>query len=289
VVTTPLWKYQEPVGLNGVVSEILASPTIWDHLVIVVAFNGNVRALPLNPTGLTNNYTWLRPLGTTVSASPAAANGFILVPAHNHKLFTLNATGFIRDTRTAGEPIETGPAISGKMAVWSSRDGYVHAWGPSQGTKADLVARNATHANLTVGTRAEFQVTIRNAGGTSSVPTTVVLRVGDLEVDEADVPALAPGANQTVALNWTPPLDGAFTLLIRVDPGGLVNEGNEANNDLELEVDVSGEEQGPGPSTSNRPPARATGKGLLSAPAATAASLALLLALLLAPPRRRNG
>jgi subtilase family serine protease len=91
--------------------------------------------------------------------------------------------------------------------------------------------------------RAGEAVTIRarvlNLGGQASRETTLAVREGEpgTPIGVLPVPALAPGAEETLSLSWTPGSPpGERRVFFQVDPEGLVAEQDEGNNSVRRTV-----------------------------------------------------
>jgi subtilase family serine protease/flagellar hook assembly protein FlgD len=82
-----------------------------------------------------------------------------------------------------------------------------------------------------VGDAVTVRATVRNLGGQASQPTSVAVSEGEAVIRVVPLPALGPGASETIPLVWTPASPpGERTVSLQVDPDGLVTEQDEGNN-----------------------------------------------------------
>jgi hypothetical protein len=70
-------------------------------------------------------------------------------------------------------------------------------------------------------------------------------------IGETNVGPLAPGESEDATVRWTPVSEGRYHVIAYVDVDDDVDEEDEGNNDLEREVEVTGDDGGglPGPGT----------------------------------------
>ena len=94
---------------------------------------------------------------------------------------------------------------------------------------------------------ARLRVRVENRGEVDAGETEVRVRVvgpaGEAALDtRATLVSVSSGAESSIVLSWTPAAAGTYTVLVDVDPDGLVPEISEANNAAEREVIVVAEE-----------------------------------------------
>ncbi len=109
------------------------------------------------------------------------------------------------------------------------------------GTDLTVTGLQLNPAQPALGDTVQLSATVANAGLTASGATTVsfLLRDGvhaDSVIGSADLDVVAPGASATVSVSWTAsPLPAGSEIVAVVDPGNVVTETDETNNELVLE------------------------------------------------------
>ncbi len=80
--------------------------------------------------------------------------------------------------------------------------------------------------------------TVENNGAGNAGSFNVALYADDVEVDTKSVSGLAFGASTVVSFDWTPAEVKTYTLKAEVDPGKVVDETDETNNEFTRSQDV---------------------------------------------------
>lgn len=188
-------------------------------------------------------------LSTTVENSGRAAAPATAVEA--------TAPGW-RPARQNIRPLSAGDSqnVTLRIAVPDRQREATHTFtlrvDPSDGVREQSEANNvatatvlvpaAGHPDLTVRVRGRPAVSddevaltavVQNVGDTRAPATTVQATAAGWKDVVADIPALAPGGEETTELRLAVPADassGEHELALTVDPTGRIDEGSEANN-----------------------------------------------------------
>ncbi len=83
---------------------------------------------------------------------------------------------------------------------------------------------------IQVGLPAEIQVRVSNLGQATSMETKLVAELAEEEIAEAAVPPIDPESSRLIALYWTPPEPGEYTITLRVDPENKIRDADRGNN-----------------------------------------------------------
>jgi MYXO-CTERM domain-containing protein len=173
---------------------------------------------------------WEKTFAEFVS-SPAIANGKVLVGSLDRKMYMLNlADGNKLQEKLATAEIESSPAISGTQGVWTAKDGTLYSWGGAKPQRADLAVLGLAAPTLTRGVPATVTATVQNVGQLAAPASVIHLYVGTQLILEASVPALEPGASHPFSGSVTAAGGGTIELRLFVDPLREIQESNESNN-----------------------------------------------------------
>ena len=79
-----------------------------------------------------------------------------------------------------------------------------------------------------------LDVTVQNMGATSTIPTVLRADLSGMDVQDVNVPAIAPSSAVTVSVSYANPSQGSHTLFLSADFGNAFSESDEDNNVLSV-------------------------------------------------------
>jgi len=260
---SPSWTYQVPSIVDGStgesqVSSIESSPASVSDKVFVGANNGFIYAIQAS----NGQKVWDKQIGNSlapVKSSPAVANGHVIVGSGDKNVYWLNANdGTVEKQFSAESAVSTSPAIDGKRAFVAADEGTLYMFGPQLPPRPDLEVTGISHVPD------GLQVRVRNGGDAASADTTIRLFDGGTFVANVNLSALNAGEERDVLWRGNVSV-GSHEVRALVDPGNLVVESIESNNDRTETVEVAAPTTTPPPpeetdTETEDPPPRTTKK-----------------------------
>ncbi|MBD0329605.1 MAG: hypothetical protein ICV64_05830 [Thermoleophilia bacterium] len=216
---------------------------------------GGVTAVRLSPdlTQATELSEWFIPFGT-----PAAVCSVHVFSSDGPLVFlgSYNAGLQVLDYSDPANPRQVGHFIAEGATSWGAlyHRGYVYVGDMSRGLdvfryvgpRPDLpdltVSKNGISVSPTSprsGEAATVTAQVRNAGGSTAAPVHVRFADGDSVIGEATIASIPAGESRSASVRWdTSGVEGQRTVVVTVDPNGLVREQVEANNRASRDVQV---------------------------------------------------
>ncbi|HET6399729.1 MAG TPA: PQQ-binding-like beta-propeller repeat protein, partial [Candidatus Thermoplasmatota archaeon] len=176
------WSFTVPSGIGN--SKVHATPATDGSLVYVGAQNGRLFAIDAR----TGEERWRYATSGAIIASPAVANGRVVVASDDGRVHFLHPNGTIQAKVEMGGPILANVAVDDGSAYIASFDGVIVRAGPERPGLPNLRLEGL---NWTDG---KASVTVRNAGSKAAAASATAFLVDGVEWARLATPALQRNA-----------------------------------------------------------------------------------------------
>ncbi len=129
----------------------------------------------------------------------------------------------------------SGPVVTDGIVFTVANNGKVYAYAEDA---PDIKPTQLQYPALTWGQANELNATIHNNGNINSGSFEACLLVDGVVEDSQTISSLAKISSTNVLFNWTPPAQGEYELMVRVDTQEDVDERDENNNELTDPVNI---------------------------------------------------
>jgi outer membrane protein assembly factor BamB len=227
-----------------------ATPAVGDGKVFFGALNGKFYAFD----AATGADAWPKPFAAkdAVWSSAAFSNGLVAFGADDETIYVLDAaTGAERWRHRIGGDVRSSPAIwtgdflgtplTGGVLYVGGADGILYAFGGAKPPLPDLRVTNITVPTdpvLPLDSIVDVNVTVLNAGNSTSPATELKLFIDGALASTQPVKALGPGESTSLVYAWKVPANN-HTILAIVDPSSVSREFDRGNNELRIETPVA--------------------------------------------------
>jgi outer membrane protein assembly factor BamB len=276
------WNYTVLGG--GSDHRVISTPAVYNGMVYFGSFNGRFYALRTTPgagvaAGVEEVWTFAAGGANCGSACAIWSSAAVAVPpeAGAHPLVAFGAddeTAYVLDglngqelwrSRIGGD-VRSSPAIwtggvvgapiQGGVLYVGGADGILYAYGGQKPPLPDLLIANITYPSkpLPLNADVEVNITVKNAGNSSSPSTNLTLFIDGALASTQPVLPLAAGETTRLTYVWRV-TQSNHTIVAKVDPAGLSREFDRANNEMRVDTPkASAPPPPPAPTNATAPP-----------------------------------